>query len=118
MAPVPLLLIVLLAAFVVGLLGAYEGLRDHAPGRALLRGVLLLQVLLLVQAAVAVYRLVQGDDDPASTGTYAGYLLLSVLLLPGAFALVVEERTRYGSLVLGAGCLVVAVVQFRLEATR
>lgn len=114
----PLLPVVLVATLLVGMLGAAEGLRDRAPGRGLLRGLLALQALLLVQVALAVLRLVQGDDDPASTVTYGGYLLLSVLLLPGAFALVVEERTRYGSLVLGAGCLVVAVVELRLQATR
>ena len=113
----PLLPVVLLAVLVVGLYAALEGLRDRAPGRGLLRAVLLLQALLLVQAAVAVYRLVQRDDDPASTATYAGYLLLSVLLLPGAFALVAEERSRYASLVLSAGCLVVAVVELRLQAS-
>lgn len=112
-----LLPVVLVATLVVGLLGAVEGLRDRAPGRGLLRGLLALQALLLLQAAVAVYRFVQGADDPASTGTYVGYLLLSVLLLPGAFALVVEERTRYGSLVLGGACLLVAVVELRLQAS-
>lgn len=113
----PLLPVVLVVALVVGLLGAVEGLRDRAPGRGLLRGLLALQALLLVQAGLAVYRLLQGTDQPASTGTYAGYLLLTVLLLPGAFALTVEERTRYGSLVLSAACLVVAVVELRLQAS-
>lgn len=116
-ADVPLTPLVLIACLVVGVYAAYLGLRDRAPDRLLLRGVLVLQALLLVQAAVAVYRLVQGTDEPGSTGTYAGYLLLSLLLLPGAFALTVEERSRYGSLVLGAACLVVAVVQTRLQAS-
>lgn len=113
----PLLPVVLLLTLVVGLVGAVDGLRDRPPGRGLLRGLLALQALLLVQAGLAVYRLVQGTDAPSSTGTYAGYLLLSLLLLPGAFALTVEERTRYGSLALGAACLVVAVVELRLQAT-
>ncbi len=113
----PLLPVVLVASFVVGMYAAVEGLRDREPGRGLLRGVLALQALLLLQAALQVYRLVQGDDAPSSTGTYVGYLVLSALLLPGAFALTVEERSRYGSLVLGAACLVVAVVELRLQAT-
>ena len=112
-----LLPVVLVATLLVGLYAAVEGLRDRAPGRGLLRAVLGLQALLLVQAAVRVLRLVQGDDDPGSTGTYLGYLVLSVLLLPGAFALTVEERSRYASLVLSAGCLVVAVVELRLQAS-
>ena len=112
-----LLPVVLVATLLVGLYAAVEGLRDRAPGRGLLRAVLALQALLLVQAGVAVYRLVQGTDTPSSTATYGGYLLLTLLLLPGAFALVAEERSRYGSLVLGAACLVVAVVELRLQAS-
>lgn len=114
---VPLLPVVLVATLLVGLYGAVEGLRGREPGRGLLRGVLALQALLLVQAALQVYRLVQHDDRPPSTGTYVGYLVMSALLLPGAFALVVEERSRYASLVLGGACLVVAVVELRLQAT-
>jgi cell shape-determining protein MreD len=113
---VPLLPVVLVAVLLVGLLGAVDGLRDRPPGRWLLRGVLALQGLLLVQAGVAVAGLVGGDDPPSAV-VFAGYLLLSVLLLPGAFALVVEERSRYGSLLLGGACLVVAVVELRLQAT-
>lgn len=113
----PLLPVVLLGALIVGLLGALDGARDRPPGGGLLRGLLALQALLLVQAAVAVVRLLGSGERPPSVGTYAGYLLLSVLLLPGAFALVVEERTRYGSLLLAGGCLVVAVVELRLQAT-
>ena len=112
-----LLPFVLVVTLLVGLYAAVLGLRDRSPDRVLLQGVLALQALLVVQAGLAVYRLVQGRDEPTSTGTYAGYLLLSLLLLPGAFALVLEERTRYGSLELGAGCLVVAVVELRLQAS-
>jgi hypothetical protein len=112
-----LLPVVLVAVLLVGLLGAVDGLRDRPPGLWLLRGVLALQALLLVQAGLAVAGLVRGDDPPASGVVFAGYLLLSVLLLPGAFALVVDERSRYGSLLLGGACLVVAVVELRLQAT-
>lgn len=112
-----LLPLVLAAALLVGLAGAVLGVRGRPPGRGLLRALLGLQALLLVQAALEVVRLLGDGEQPPSVGTFAGYLLLSVLLLPGAFALVVEERTRYGSLLLGGACLVVAVVELRLRAT-
>lgn len=113
----PLLPVVLVATLVVGLLGAVLGLRDRPPSRLLLQGLLALQALLIVQAVVAVVGLTGDGDGPPSVATFAGYLVLSVLLLPGAFALVVEERTRYGSLLLAGACLVVAVVELRLRAT-
>ncbi len=113
----PLLPVVLSVCLLVGLLGAFLGLRDRPPGRLLLQGVLALQALLLAQAVVAVVRLLGDGPQPPSVAVFAGYLVLSVLLLPGAFALVVEERTRFGSLLLGGACLVVAVVEVRLRAT-
>lgn len=114
----PLSPLVLVSTLVVGLYATVQGLRDRAPDHGLLRALLVLQALLLVQAAVLVMRLLgESGVRPPSVVTYVGYLLLSVLLLLGAFALAVEERTRYGTLLLAGGCLVVAVVQLRLQAT-
>ncbi|MCW2665965.1 MAG: hypothetical protein JWN57_927 [Frankiales bacterium] len=104
---------VLLAALVLGLWASLVGLGGRPPGRGLLRGLLGLQLLLFAQAGVALLQLDPGE----STASFVGYLVVSVLLLPGAFALTVEERTRWGSLVLAAACLVVAVVELRLVAT-
>lgn len=87
--------------------------RDLRPGKPLLQGLLLLQLLLLAQAAVAVVRLV-GGDRPVETGAYVGYLVVSVLLVPGGLVWSFEEKSRYGTLVLAVVCLVVAVLQERL----
>jgi hypothetical protein len=99
-------------------LAAWAGVqtaRDRGPGRALLRGLLLLQLLLVVQAVVAVVRLLQGLDV-TSTATFVGYLAVSVLLVPGGTFLALEERSRWGTGVLAVACLAVAVVVQRLVA--
>ena len=85
---------------------------DRLPPKAHLQGLLLLQVLVLVQAVLALVRL--GDWDGA-TGELLGYLAVAVLLVPGGMVLTVEERTRWGTCVLGAACLVLCVVLVRLQ---
>ncbi len=86
-----------------------------APPRRLLQGLLTLQLLLLVQLGVGLWQ-ISGGDGPAETGAYIGYVVMSLLLLPGALALTADERSRYGTLVLGVACLTVAVVEVRMEA--
>lgn len=111
---VPIVAVVIVATLVVGLAAALLGLSGRAPGRGLLRAVLALQVLLIAQGVAGLLEVGEGVADPV---VFVGYLVLSVLLLPGAFALIAEERTKYGTLVLAAACLVVAVVETRLLAT-
>jgi hypothetical protein len=96
--------------------GATAAALGHAPPRLLLRGLLALQLLLLAQAAVVVVRLVQGAQAQES-GAFVGYLVFSLLLLPGGLALSADEHSRYGTLVLAVAALVVAVVELRMVAT-
>lgn len=111
----PLAVAVAVVALVLAVAGGVLAARDRRPGKPLLQGVLLLQVLLLVQAAVAVVRLV-GGEVPRDNGAFVGYLVVSVLLVPAGMVWSFEEKTRYGTLVLAVVCLVVAVLQQRLGA--
>lgn len=92
--------------------GGYAAL-DRLPPRQHLQSLFVLQAVLLVQAVVALLKL---GHWGGSTAELVGYLAASAILLPGGLALVVEERTRYGTLVLAAACLTVAVVVVRLDA--
>ncbi len=85
---------------------------DRLPPRPHLLGLIGLQLLVMVQAVLALGRL-GGWDGP--TGELLGYLAVAFLLVPGGMALTVEERTRWGTAVLGASCLVLAVVVLRLD---
>lgn len=109
-------LAVLLASGGLAAWAAVTAALGRAPGRRLLQGMLGLQLLLLGQLGLAAVRLGQGAR-PAETGAFYGYALMSLLLLPGAFALTTDERTRYGTLVLAAACVTLAVVEVRMDAT-
>ena len=103
-------------ALVVGVQCIVAAARGLAPGKPQLQALLGLQLVLLGQLAHVLWRL-SGGERPAEKGAFAGYVVLSLLLLPGGLAMAVEERTRWGSLVLAVACLVVGVVELRLGAT-
>ena len=103
------------AVFVLSLaLGAWAlawAARNRLLPKTHLQALFLLQAVLVLQALVALVRMA---DWGGSKGELVGYLAVSALLVPGGLVLAVEERSRYGTLVLAVACLVVAVVEVRL----
>ncbi len=87
---------------------------DRAPNRADLIASAALGVLAAVLVVVAVAGLFDGER-PADTGTFAGYLVTTVGLVPTAAILAKMEPTRWGNLILGIGCLVLPVLVLRLQ---
>ena len=86
---------------------------DRLPPKTHLQLLFVLQALLLLQAVVALAR---AGEWGGSKGELFGYLAVSAVLVPGGLVLAVEERTRWGTLVLAAACLTLAVVVVRLDA--
>lgn len=106
----------LVACLALALWSAGFAALDRLPGRRFLQAMFGLQGLFVAQLAVALY-FVGGGERPAETTAFIAYLVLSLLLVPGAFGLALEEKTRYGTLVLTIACLAAAVVETRLVAT-
>ena len=104
---------VLVLALVLGVWALACAALDRLPPKAHLQALFGLQAVLVVQAVVA---LVKVGDWGGSTGELTGYLAVSALLVPGGLILAVEERSRWGTLVLAVACLTVAVVEVRLLA--
>ena len=109
----PLATTIVLVALLLGTAGGVLAALDRLPGRWLLRGLIALQLLVLVQAGTAVAKMV-GGEVPASVGALVGYLLVSVLVVPLGTYWSLEERTRWSTLVLVVACLTVAVLMSRL----
>lgn len=76
-------------------------------------GAIVLEAALLIQAVIAVIRLIGGTqlDEPV---TFIAYSVGVLLPLPLGFYLAREERTRWGSLSLCFTAVVVAVMTLRL----
>lgn len=87
---------------------------DRAPSRLDLIGAAALGALVTVLVLVAVIGLFDGSR-PADTATFVGYLITTVGLAPTAVILAKMEPTRWGSLILGIGCLVLPVLVLRLQ---
>jgi hypothetical protein len=73
------------------------------------------EVVLVVFAAVAVVALVQGGQIEGSTGVFLAYLAGTLLALPLAVLWVLGEPSRWSTVALGVVCLVVAVLLLRLD---
>jgi ABC-type Fe3+-siderophore transport system permease subunit len=72
-----------------------------------------LEGALVAQAVLAIVWMAQGNH-PTELATFIGYLVASVLVLPLAGVLSFMERTRWGSIIVMAGCVVTAVLMLRL----
>jgi hypothetical protein len=79
-------------------------------------GLVVLEVLAVLQAVVAVVLLaVQGGRTGPGVAEIAGYLVASVITLPIGAALAHGERTRYGTVVLGIAGVTLAVLVLRTQ---
>jgi hypothetical protein len=107
----PLAVAVLALALALGVWALGAAALDRLPPRLHLQTLFLLQALIVLQAAVVLVRM---GEWGGSKGALGGYLAVSALLVPGGLVLSVEERSRWGTLVLAVACLTVAVVQVRL----
>lgn len=71
------------------------------------------EVLLLVQLVVAGVASARGWG-PAEAGTWWGYALTALVLLPAAGAWAFAERTRWSSVVLLVAAVSVAFLEYRM----
>ena len=100
-------------SLVLAVWAAVSAALDRLLPQAHLQLLFVLQALLLVQAVVSLVR--YGEWDGSAPELF-GYLAVYAVLVPGGLVLAVEERTRWGTLVLAVACLAVAVVVVRLQA--
>ena len=105
--------VVFVLSLALGVWALLSAAVDRLLPKLHLQALFLLQGVLIVQAVLALARLGSWEG---STGSLVGYLAVSLLLVPGGLVLAVEERSRWGTLVLAVSSLVVAVVELRLLA--
>ncbi len=85
---------------------------DKPTGEALMIAVIILEVALVVQSALALLRL--GSAHLAEPVTFIAYAAGILAPLPFGFQLARIERTKWGSLTLASTALVAAVMTLRL----
>jgi hypothetical protein len=85
---------------------------DRAPGKALFTGAWVLSGLVGLWTVAAVAQLIGGHD--VQVGLLIGYLLTALILEPAAIYLARLEPTKWGSVILASGGLVLAPLTLRL----
>jgi hypothetical protein len=103
----------LLCALVAVVLAVHV-VRDQQVGNAGFVGLVAIEVGLLVQLVWGVV-LVADDHAGVSVGTYVGYLLGALVILPIGFLWSAAEKSRSGTGVLLVAVLVVPVLLLRLH---
>ena len=86
----------------------------RAPREYLVIASGVLSILVLVQVLIAIGFLVAGER-PDEPGTFVGYLVIAVILLPLGTLWALAERSRWGTAVLAVACLALVVVLVRLQ---
>jgi len=87
---------------------------DRKPGNVSFAGLVLVEAGLVVQLVWGVVRVVD-DHAGVSVGTYLGYLVGTLVILPVGFVWSASEKTRSGTAVLLVAVLVVPVLCLRLH---
>jgi hypothetical protein len=109
----PLVAAVVTLALLTMVCGVVVAVRDRPPGTVTLAVTGLAALATFVQSVVAGYDLVQGRRPP-ELGTYIGYLVGIVVVLPLAGGWALAERTRWSGVVVAVGGFTVAVMTARL----
>lgn len=110
----PLSVVTIVAALILAVWYFVRTALDRAPSRADLLATVALGALVTVLVVVAVADLFRGSQ-PQETATYVGYLITTVAFAPTALVLARMEPTRWGSLILGIGAVVLPVLVLRLQ---
>jgi hypothetical protein len=77
-------------------------------------GMAVVTVLVLVQLVIGVVLLIRGEKPADGTGVFIAYLLGAAATVPVAGYMSLAERTRWGSVTVSAGAVVLAVLEVRL----
>lgn len=105
------------AAIVVALLHAGWALLaaalNRTPDRIQLVGTVATTAAVLVAVAGSIVNWV-GSTGPREPATFVGYALTALLLPIGAWMLARMEPTRFGSLIVGVGALIIPVLLVRM----
>jgi len=77
-------------------------------------GMAVVTLLALAQLVVGVVQLARGEKPEQGTTIFVSYLIGAFSCVPAAAFMSLAERTRWGSITVAAGGVVLAVLQVRL----
>ena len=102
-------------AAAAGILAVVLGLAGRRPSDLSLAGPALVELLLLVQAVLAIIAPAIGNRPSGSVAEFIAYLVSALVIPPAAIFWGLTERTRWATVVVGVACLAVAVMFVRMQ---
>ncbi|MFD8568125.1 hypothetical protein [Streptomyces sp. NPDC057694] len=103
-----------LAAFALAAWCGYAAYRDQPTKDWHFIGMAVVSVLALVQLVVGIVQLARGEKAAQGTTIFVAYLIGAFACVPAAGFMSLAERTRWGSVTVAAGGVVLAVLEVRL----
>lgn len=101
-------------AVLAGLVGVVLGLFGRKPDDITLGATVLVELTLIAQIVVTIVAAFTGNSATGSTLEFWIYLVSAAIIPPLAVLWGLIERNRWSTVVLGVGCLAVAVMLYRM----
>ncbi|HWM36986.1 MAG TPA: hypothetical protein VNS49_07695 [Streptomyces sp.] len=111
----PLTVVLTVAALALAAWCGWAAYRDQPTKDWHFIGMAVVTLLALVQLAVGIVRLARGADPAEGTAIFVAYMAAVVACVPVVGLISLTERTKWGSLTVVAGAVVLAVLQARLH---
>jgi len=102
-------------ALIAGLGAVVLGLVGRAPDDFTLGAAVLVELLLIAQLVVAIVAPAVGNSPTGNLLEFYVYLISAIIIVPLAGFWALIERTRWSTVVLGVGCLAIAVMVYRMH---
>ena len=103
------------AALVLAAWCGFAAYRDQPTKDWHFIGMAVVSLLAVVQLIVGIVQLARGEQPEQGTVIFVAYLVGSAACIPAAGFLSLAERTRWGSVTVAAGAVVLAVLEVRLH---
>jgi len=102
-------------AVVAGVLCLAVGAVGRKPSDLTVLPTALVEVLLVVQLVIAIVAPAVGNPPSGNLVEYYAYLLSGLVIPPLAVFWALVERTRWSTIILGASCLAIAIMVYRMD---
>ncbi|MEV7286608.1 hypothetical protein AB0O01_18855 [Streptomyces sp. NPDC093252] len=112
---VALTLVTSVAALLLAAWCGWAAYRDQPTKDWHFIGMAVVSVLALVQLVVGIVWLARGEKPEQGTTIFVAYLIGSFACIPAAGFMSLAERTKWGSVTVAAGGVVLAVLEVRLH---
>lgn len=102
-------------AVIGGVLCLVLGMVKKAPNDLSMGAVAVVELLLVAQLVVSLMAPALGNPSQGSAAEFYTYVISALIVPPAAAFWALVDRTRWATMILGAACLTVAVMVYRMQ---